>query len=140
MKIKLETSNFHREKNEVKDFISNEISMNAVIKDDFIIIPDDDLDYSQTEIFQIGVAYGRSKEKSIWAEPESVWLPNEYADLFRQAINQYKKETYINVDSISMKEPTGNITEIIFKPTQAMHLVNIGRNYSILLQQEKKES
>ncbi len=103
MKINLDVEELKRNRykvEEVCEHFATQLAMEGVVKDGKVVIVDDQCDYSQVDLFDLGVQFGTEKERSNWTEPDVFHLANEYAELFKRAVSEYSKETYITVDSI----------------------------------------
>jgi hypothetical protein len=83
---------------------------------------DDSLDAE--EIFELGEKFGSERTKAFWTKPDELHLPNEYAKLFIEAINEYAEASRTEMTSITWKERE-NYTCFFVAPTHIHHLFNV---------------
>jgi hypothetical protein len=131
MKILLDQRQLGKNADGAKEFLENHLACETEINDGKISVTDNG-DFSQTDIFEMGMQHGQEKEKAIWTKPATMHLPNDYAVLLKQAISEYSKRSYITVDSIKIGTPGKSLTEITIHPTEETHFFNIASAYGKL--------
>jgi len=134
MKLSLSLNCYDKEeRNEIADFISTELSLETKIIG-YAIELTEPADFTQTEIFQMGVTYGVEKTKEKLNKPETFQLPVKYAKIFKQAINNYQKQSYIQVNSIDVdiNDEHSMLATITIRPTNAHCFFGIVAEYGKL--------
>jgi hypothetical protein len=122
----------------INELLENEcIQIKVLSKNETII--EEDLTHS--EMFEIGLDFGKKMEKEFWEKPESFHLPEKYAKLLQQAKDEYQKDSYIKFSSLKIGSVLENkMCEISFGPTQAIHMFGLISRYGKMCAAAQKET
>jgi GTP-sensing pleiotropic transcriptional regulator CodY len=125
---------------EVLAFLETELAVDMETTGTIMAEKERSGNYTQWEIFDLGRTFGQKREKEIHTAPEKFNIARDYADLLRQAIQEYQKESYIQVNSIFITDINEHNSEVEVRPTQAVHLFNVASRYGkLVLKQEHDE-
>ena len=93
--------------------------------------------FDNDDLFNLAYEFGKWQEKQKHTQPEEIWYGDKWGELFKKAVKNACKKEMLSNESIFFKNEHDH-TKVTIRPTQAKLLIEIGRQYEVLVSSEKE--